>query len=295
LEDTLEVFRQTVNQAFQEITDATVANTEAVARLEGQLDHLVAEFNIIGEKEFQTQEMARSEEVVKETVNEPSLEYPTLEVQVEKGETIEISFPNSSSLAAEPFILGNHSSLPSSYNHPPQESLVQHFSTANFNDLKDRVNQLMGVRHAHTQPHHTYAPHQSCSFCYHPSHRIDDCPFTNNYLIEASNSYHECVQTTTFGSVEVVEEIFCEPSLEDPLEEHFDQFGGDLDLDKLLDHADTFIEQSLKDPSGERFDQIECNLDLDKFLKQAAMFREPSLEDPLEESFVNFNLICILT
>jgi hypothetical protein len=64
LEDTLEVFRQTVNQAFQEITDATVANIEAVARLEGQLDHLVAEFNIIGEEEFQTQEMDRSEEVL---------------------------------------------------------------------------------------------------------------------------------------------------------------------------------------------------------------------------------------
>ena len=37
-----------------------------------------------------------SEEVVKETVNEPNLEYPTLEVQTEKGETTEISFPNSS-------------------------------------------------------------------------------------------------------------------------------------------------------------------------------------------------------
>jgi hypothetical protein len=35
LEDTLEAFRQIVNQPCQEITDATVANTEAVARLEG--------------------------------------------------------------------------------------------------------------------------------------------------------------------------------------------------------------------------------------------------------------------
>ena len=68
--------------------------------------------------------MARSEEVVKETVNDPSLKYPTLEVQTEKGETTKISFPNSSSLAAEPFILDNHSSMPSSYNHSPQESLV---------------------------------------------------------------------------------------------------------------------------------------------------------------------------
>jgi hypothetical protein len=127
-----------------------MANTKAVARLEGQFGHLVAEFNIIKEEEFQSQEMARSEEVFKETVNEPSLEYPTLEMQTEKGETTEISFLNSFSLAAKPFILDNHSSLPSPYNHPPQESLVQHFPAANFDDLEERVNQLMVARHAHT-------------------------------------------------------------------------------------------------------------------------------------------------
>ena len=75
------------------------------------------------------------QEVVKETINEPSLKDPleaclaqfgddldldklleqadaildpTLEVRTENGETIEISFPNSSSLAAEPFIVDNH-------------------------------------------------------------------------------------------------------------------------------------------------------------------------------------------
>jgi hypothetical protein len=74
-------------------------------------------------------------------------------------------------------------------------------------------------------------------------------PIHKSLLIEASNSFHECVQTTIFGSEKVVEEIFCEPSLEDPLEECFDQFGGDLDMDKLLDHANTFSELSLKDPS----------------------------------------------
>jgi leucyl aminopeptidase len=59
LEDTLEAFRQTINQPFQEITDATMANTEAIARLEGQLSHLVLEFNIIEEEELQSQNMAR--------------------------------------------------------------------------------------------------------------------------------------------------------------------------------------------------------------------------------------------
>jgi hypothetical protein len=52
LEDTLEAFRQIVNQPFHEIKDATMANTEAVARLEGQLSHLVSEFNIIKEEKF---------------------------------------------------------------------------------------------------------------------------------------------------------------------------------------------------------------------------------------------------
>jgi hypothetical protein len=60
-----------------------------------------------------------SEEVVKETVNEPILEYHTLEVQTENGEITEISFLNSFSLAAEPFILDNHSSMPLAYNPPP--------------------------------------------------------------------------------------------------------------------------------------------------------------------------------
>jgi hypothetical protein len=58
LEETLEEFRKIVNQPCQEIIDATVANTEVVARLEGQFGHLVAEFNRIEEEELQSQEMA---------------------------------------------------------------------------------------------------------------------------------------------------------------------------------------------------------------------------------------------
>ena len=177
--------------------------------------------------------------------------------------------------------------MPSSYNRPPQESLVQYFPIAHIDDLEERVTQLMAARHSHTQPRHTYAPHHSFSFCYHPSHQ-DDCSFISHNVIEANKSAHENVQTTTCGSEEVVKEIFCEPSLEDPLGEVFDQFGGDLDLDKLFDHADTFCEPSLEDPLGECFAQIGCKLDLNKFLKQAMMFKEPSLKDPLEESFPQF-------
>ena len=50
---------------------------------------------------------------------------------------------------------------------------------------------------AHTQPPHTHAPHQSCGYCYHPSHRFDDCPFYNYYMSEANKSIHEHAQTTT--------------------------------------------------------------------------------------------------
>jgi hypothetical protein len=159
LENTLEAFRKIVNQPCQGIIDVIVANTKAITRLEIQFGHLVVEFNIVEEEEFQSQEMMRSEEVFKETVNEPSLEYLTLKEQTEKGETIKISSPNSFSLAAEPYILDNHSSLLSPYNHLPQESLVQHFPTANIDDFEERVNQLMAIRHAHTQLSHTHAPH----------------------------------------------------------------------------------------------------------------------------------------
>jgi hypothetical protein len=86
--------------------------------------------------------------------------------------------------------------MPSSYNPPPQVSLVQHFSTAHIDDLEERVNQLMVARHAHTQPPYTNAPHQSCSFCYHPSHQ-DDCLFISHYVIKANKSAHEHTQTTT--------------------------------------------------------------------------------------------------
>ena len=79
----------------------------------------------------------------------------------------------------------------SSYNHPPQESLVQHFPTAHIDDLEERSNQLMAARRAHTQPLHTHAPHQSCEYCYHHSHGFDDCPFYTHYVTKANKSAHE--------------------------------------------------------------------------------------------------------
>jgi hypothetical protein len=263
LEDTLEAFRKTINQPCQEIIDVTIANTETVVRLEGQFGHLVAEFNIMEEEEFQSHEMA----------------------------------------------------------HPPQESLVQHFPTVHVDDFEGRANQLMAARYAHTQLSHTHTPHQSCEYCYHPSHQFDDCPFINHYMTEVNKSALDNTQTTTIlVDKEIGDEVASECSLEDPkiecftpndcdldldrlvmqdgvlhdssLEdpkmEHFCPDRDDLDLDRLLDYADTFSKPSLEDPSGECFDQIEYDLDHDKFLKKAVRFREPSLEDPLEESFAQF-------
>ena len=90
-----------------------------------------------------------------------------------------------------------HSSMPLSYNHPPQESLVQHFLTAHVDFLEERLNQLMTARHAHTQPPHTHTPHQSCEYCYHHSHGFDDRPFYIHYMSQINKSTHENAQTTT--------------------------------------------------------------------------------------------------
>jgi hypothetical protein len=91
----------------------------------------------------------------------------------------------------------SHSSMPSSYNPPPQESLVQHFPTVGINDLEERASQLIAARCAHTQFPHTHAPYQSCEYCYHPSHEFDDCPFYVHYMTKAHKSAHENAQTTT--------------------------------------------------------------------------------------------------
>jgi hypothetical protein len=65
-----------------------------------------------------------------------------------------------------------------------------------------------------------------------------DCP---------SDPHHEHVQaTTTFESDEVVEKIFCEPSLEDPLEKSFAQFEFDLDIDMIHEQAKALLDPTPK-------------------------------------------------
>jgi Zn-finger protein len=229
LEESLETFRKTINQPCQELIDATVANTEAIARLEGQFGQLVSKINLVEEEEFQIHEMA----------------------------------------------------------HPSQESFEQHFPTAHVDDFEGRANQLMAARQAHTQFFHTHTHHQSCEYCYHPSHQFDDCPFIYHYMTEVDKyALHNAQTTTILVDKEIGDEIASECSLEDLEMEHLTPDSDDLDLDRRLDHVDTFSEPSLENPSGECFDEIEN--DLDKFLEQADRFSEPSLEDPLEESFAQF-------
>jgi hypothetical protein len=158
LEYTLKVFMELTGQAISDVNNASMENTQAIARIEGRLEYLVAEVSRIEEKEFQSQLMVRghymidgddfsnlhyehvpaittlgSKLVFEEIVNEPSLEDPfgescaqiefnldlvpeqdealldsTPETQLENGETTEISFSNTSSLAAEFEEKGEH-------------------------------------------------------------------------------------------------------------------------------------------------------------------------------------------
>jgi hypothetical protein len=175
--------------------------------------------------------------------------------------------------------------------HPSQESFEQHFPTAHVDDFEGRANQLMAARHAHTQSFHTHTHHQSCEYCYHPSHQFDDCPFIYHYKTEVDKYALDNVQTTTIlVDEEIGDEVASECSLEELKVEHFAPDKDDLD--RLFDHVETFSEPSFEDPSGECFDEIENDSDLDKFLEQAVRFREPSLEDSLKESFaqVEFDL-----
>ena len=92
-----------------------MANTKAIARLEGQLDHLVTEFNKIEEDELQSQQIVRgqhmidedassnsyhkhvqatstrgSKEIFDETISELSLEDPEVECFTQDGDDLNI-------------------------------------------------------------------------------------------------------------------------------------------------------------------------------------------------------------
>jgi hypothetical protein len=57
LEDTLKVFMELTGQAISDVKNATMENTQAIARIEGQHEYLVAEVTEIEEEELQSQLM----------------------------------------------------------------------------------------------------------------------------------------------------------------------------------------------------------------------------------------------
>jgi hypothetical protein len=263
LEDTLYAFRQTVNQPCQEIMDAYVANTEGVARLEGQFGHLVSEFNLMEEEEFQ------SHEIVHPPQESLVQHFPTTHIDEFEGR-------------ANQLMIARHAHTQLFHTHTPYQSceycyhpyhqfddcpFINHYMTEVNKSALDNaqtttilVNEEIGDEVA-----------SECSSeelkieCF----TSDDCDLDLDRLVMQDGVLHDL-------------------SLEDPEMEHFAPDRDDLDLDRLLDHVDTFSEPSLEDPSGECFDEIEYDLDLDKFLEQAVRFRESSLEDLLEESFAQF-------
>jgi hypothetical protein len=66
LEDTLKVFMELTGQAISDVKNATMENTQAIARIEGKLEYLVAEVTRIEEEEFQSQLMAQGHYMIDE-------------------------------------------------------------------------------------------------------------------------------------------------------------------------------------------------------------------------------------
>jgi hypothetical protein len=66
LEDTLKVFMELTCQAISDVKNATMENTQAIARIEGQLEYLVAEVTRIEEEELQSQLMAAGDYMIDE-------------------------------------------------------------------------------------------------------------------------------------------------------------------------------------------------------------------------------------
>jgi hypothetical protein len=66
LEDTLKVFRELTGQAISDVKNATMENTQAIARIEGKLEYLVAEVTRIEEEELQSQLMAQGHYMIDE-------------------------------------------------------------------------------------------------------------------------------------------------------------------------------------------------------------------------------------
>jgi hypothetical protein len=66
LEDTLKVFIELTGRAISDMKNATMENTQMIARIEGQMEYLVAEVTRIEEEELQNQLMAQGHYMIDE-------------------------------------------------------------------------------------------------------------------------------------------------------------------------------------------------------------------------------------
>jgi hypothetical protein len=178
LKDTLKEFMENTSQTLQElknvtmvdssaireIKDVTMANTSAIQRLEGQLNHLVAEFNRLEEEEFQSQLMAEGHymideddssnlhhELVQATATFESKEIVDGNEEEEKDEHLEHteppSYPNFSTDKEVSTEAHSIITIPLETFHEPQASVLQCLQKpSSAKSLKDRCTQSRNHR-----------------------------------------------------------------------------------------------------------------------------------------------------
>jgi hypothetical protein len=232
---------QLTSQSLLESTYAIVANTEVIARLEGQFGHLVAEFNRIEEEEFQSQEMARgqymidedqgnphhehvqatttrgSEEIADEVVSEFSLEDPKMECFTQDDCDLDLD-----RLVMQDGVLHELS-----LEDPKMEHFAQDKDDLDLDKLLD---------HADT--------------------------FSKPSLEDPSGECFDQIECNLDLDKFLKQAVmFREPSLKDPLEENFAQFEFDFDLDMIHEQAKALLdpapEMQTENGDKEKEEQIE--------------------------------------
>ena len=217
LEDTLEAFRQTVNQPCHELIDALVAKTEAIARSEGQLGQLVAEFNRVEDDEL-SQEMARGQDIIDEDTPSNSL-HEHAQTTTKFGSELSLEdpkmecfTPDDCDLDLDRLVMQDGVLHDLSLEDPEMEHIAP-----DRDDLD--LDRLLDYADIFSEP----SLEDSSGECF---DQIDYDPDLDKFLKQAV--------------------MFSEPSLEDPLEESFAQFDFDLDLDMVHEQA-----KALLDPTPE--------------------------------------------
>ena len=202
-----------------------MANTKAIARLEGQLGHLVAEFNIIEEEEFQSQEMARGQYMIDEDTSSNShhehAQTTTKLVSEEIADEVVSEF---------------------SSEDPKMECFTQYDCDLDLYRLVEQDGVLYEFSLKDLEMEHFTQDKDDLD--------LDGLTGQDSVLYEASleDPEVECFTQSDLDPNKFLEQAmtFKEPSLDDPLEESFAQFEFDLNLDMIHEQA-----KALLDPTPE--------------------------------------------